>query len=634
MENQIKDEQSVYVQADDFYGKKSVAVPKPPKDIGVDYNGELYKNLIDGLSSTLDITLLNSFTNLSQSRDTIYSLLDSMSEDATIAAALETYAEDITEETDDGRIVYCQSDDSDIYKYVTFLLDSLNIDKHIYSWAYALVKYGDVYIRLYRKSDIEKDEKDFIIPEDKRRPLQEDVKAEDTDTINEDVNIVAYSPADKYSHYVEMWPNPAEIFELTKFGKSYAYIEAPVATPIKTDNLINSYYRYSFKQNDVNLYDATSFVHASLMDNSTRTPEEVELFKDDESMTNGSGVKYIVRRGQSILYNSFKIWREMMLLENAMLLNRITKSSIARIIGVEIGDMPKEEVPNKLMSVKQLFEQKAALNAGNSMAEYTNPGPMENNVYVPTHGGIGSISIQQVGGDVDVKGLGDIDYFKTKLYSALRIPKQFLGDTDDATGFNGGTALSIVSSRYAKAVKRIQSALTQAITDMVNLMLLDKHLDSYVNKFSIKMTSPTTQEELDKRDAMQTRISMISDVMALVADIEDMSAKFRILKSLITEVVPDEELGTVLDEQIAKLLEQEQMGVDTTDDETDTNFGDIGGGDGGDNFDFDFGGDTSGGNDLDTAETTETENEGGDETVLPTPADLGAGDFTDANMEI
>lgn len=632
MENEIKVNQSAFVTDSGFYGKKTQSVPKPPVDIGVDYQGELYKNLMNGLSSTLDVTLLNSFTNLSQSRDTVYSLLDAMSEDATIAAALETYAEDITEETDDGRIVYCQSDDSNVYKYVTFLLDSLNIDKHIYSWAYALVKYGDVYIRLYRKSDVD-DDNDFIIPEDKRKSLHEDVNDKDDDILNENVNLVAYSPADKYSHYVEMWPNPAEIFELTKFGKSYAYIQTSVATPIKTDNLINSYYRYSFKKNDVNLYDATSFVHACIMDNSTRTPEEVELFKDDESMTNGTGVKYMVRRGQSILYNSFKIWREMMLLENALLLNRITKSSIARIIGIEVGDMPKEEVPNKLMSVKQLFEQKAALNAGNSMAEYTNPGPVENNVYIPTHGGIGNITVQQVGGDVDVKGLGDIDYFKTKLYSALRIPKQFLGDTDDATGFNGGTSLSIVSSRYAKAIKRIQSALAQAITDMINLMLLDKHLDSYVNKFAIKMVAPTTQEELDRRNAVQTRVSTIGDIMNLVADIEDLSARFRILKSLLTEVVPDEELGTVLDEQIAALQKLENNGVDTTDGESNTDFGAFGEPNDND-FNFNFGGGASNDDFADTGETAQVSSDAKSDNSLPTPSDLGAGDFTDANIEI
>jgi hypothetical protein len=52
----------------------------------------------------------------------------------------------------------------------------------------------------------------------------------------------------------------------------------------------------------------------------------------------------------------FKTWRELSLLENSLLLNRITKSSIVRIISVEVGDMPKEQVGPHLMGIKGLIE--------------------------------------------------------------------------------------------------------------------------------------------------------------------------------------------------------------------------------------------------------------------------------------
>ena len=286
--------------------------------------------------------------------------------------------------------------------------------------------------------------------------------------------------------------------------------------------------------------------------------------------------------------------------------------------------MPKEMVAKKMMDIKQLFEQKTALNAQNSMSEYTNPGPMENNVYVPTHGGIGNISVQQVGGDVDVKGLADVDYFSNKLYGSLRIPKQYLGDTDDSTGFNGGTSLSIISSRYAKAIKRIQSAIIQMITDMINLMLIDRGLQSYINKFELHMVPPTTQEEIDKRENTSQKISVIGDIMNLISDIEDQSAKFRILKSLISNVVSDEELILVLEEEIEKLQEQEEQGEDTTDETSNVDFDSIGDEGGDFNFDMDFGGGGEGGSEEIETSTEET---------LPSPSDLGAGDFTDAELE-
>ena len=70
------------------------------------------------------------------------------------------------------------------------------------------------------------------------------------------------------------------------------------------------------------------------------------------------------------------------MLENAILLNRITRSSVVRNIQVEVGDMPKSKVQATLRHVKELFEQKSSINAGSSMSEYTNPGPIENNIRI------------------------------------------------------------------------------------------------------------------------------------------------------------------------------------------------------------------------------------------------------------
>ena len=86
------------------------------------------------------------------------------------------------------------------------------------------------------------------------------------------------------------------------------------------------------RKSDIELFDATNFVHAALEDNTSRIPEEVEIFLDDDAFKSGKGLTYTVRRGQSLLYNVFKIWRELCLLENSLLLNRLTKSSITRII--------------------------------------------------------------------------------------------------------------------------------------------------------------------------------------------------------------------------------------------------------------------------------------------------------------
>lgn len=629
-------QETAFEKPTELYGKEIKPVPKPKLEIGIDRNNEFLSNILDeGTNSASDISKINSFTQVSQRRDQIYKLLDTMSEDPLIASALEIYAEDVTETNDKGAIMWCESDDPEIAKYVTFLLDTMNVDKNLYKWAYSLIKYGDLYLRLYRQSELEPDNPNVI-----------NVDKNERQNLNEDVVLNVFSTNDNYAHYVEMVPNPAEMFELTKFGKTYVYIEADLSIQsTKESGYMNSYYRYSFKRDDVHIYQPTEFVHASLDDNSSRVPEEVELFVSDEEALKQKKPYYTfqVKRGQSLLYNTFKVWREMTLLENSMLLNRLTKSSIVRIVNVEVGDMPKENVGPHLVGIKSLMEQKTAIDSGNSLNEYTNPGPVENNVYVPTHQGIGTLSVNELGGDTSVKGLEDVDYFRNKLSGSLKIPSQYLGFTDDATGFNGGTALSLVSSRYAKTIKRIQNQLIQAITDIVNLMLIDSQMDSYINKFTLRMQEPTTQEEIDRRDSKSTSVGIAQDVLGLVDGLQKESSKLKILKTLISPIVADSEITDIIQSEI-ELAEEQERGeldgagsdMDFDDEDMDLNFG--GGGHSGMH--------TGGGNDLN--DIIDLDDEGGGEDLgseselggedtgnsLPTPGDLGDMDFTDNNMEI
>lgn len=537
-------------------GAQTKAIPVKQKEIGIDTTKNLTTNILDAVEvSDLDINSLEGFSNVAQTREQVYALIDTMSQDDKISAILETYAEDTVEPNDAGQIVWCESSDGKVAKYVSYLLDSLNVDKNIYGWASKLIKYGDLYLKLYRESDYGDD---LLFGKDK----SEDGKS----TLNEDVNLHISGKDDHYVHYVEAMPNPGEMFELTKFGKTMGYIKAPVTMQQNYDRstTLNTLLKYRMKKSDVSVYDATEFVHACLEDNSSRTPEEVSIFLNDDDMKEGKeSSKYTVKRGQSLLANSFKIWRELTLLENSVLLNRLTKSAIVRILNVDVGDMPKEQVNNFIMRLKEKVEQKSALNVGNSMTEYTNPGPIENIIYVPTHGTQGNISAQAIGGDVDPKQLTDLDWFNNELYGSFRIPKAYFGWTDDGAGFNGGTSLSILSARYGKAVKRIQNTLCQAITDLINLFLLDKGLTSYINKFTIRMQSPITQEELDRRENMRNKVGVVNDIMSQIGQVvTDETIKTKITKVLLADSIADPEVISLLQEQIDLMEESAKEGED------------------------------------------------------------------------
>lgn len=547
---------SAFVQDDELYTKKIKSEVVPDRKRDIDLDKTLYSNIIGAAaSSQFDINSFNSLSQTATNRNELYNMIDSMCEDGTISAVVETYAEDATERNENGDIVWVESSRPEVAKYVEFLLDSLNVNKNIFKWTYSLCRYGDVYLRLYRESDYD----DELFNNKKNKEL------------NENLKIIDYKKSDRYATYIEMVANPAEMFELTRLGKTVGYVKAPIqGGTIKKDDLTQYMnFVYNFKQQDLELYPATEFVHAALEDDIGREEETVNIYlnnKDYESQLNAK--TYKVRRGNSLLSNIFKIWRELNLLQTSVLLNRLTKSSIVRMINIEVGDMPKENVTKVLMDVKRLIEQKSAINKNTGMAEYTNPGPIENNVYIPTHEGKGAVTTSQIGGDVDVKSLADLDYYQNLLYGALRVPKQFFAQTDDSTGFNGGSSLSIISSRYAKMIKRIQTTMIQAITDAINLLLIDKQLDSYVNEFKIHMLIPVTQEEIDRRDNLSNKVQLTSDIMNMLSDIEDTGSKLKILKVLLKNIVDDNEVIEIIQQEIDKLEQEnsEEFDLDSDND--------------------------------------------------------------------
>lgn len=536
---------SVFQNDEQAYYKHINTVHPKTKDSEVGISDVLYDNILEvGFNSPVDISSLTSLSHQATTRNELYNIYDTMCEDGRVGAVIQTYARDSVVRNSEGKSVWATSSNPDISYLVNYYIDSLNIEKNIYKWAFALCKYGDVYIRFYRESEYE----DALFINKKKENLTEDVK------------INAYKKSDRYAHYIEMAPNPAEIFELTKFGKTVGFIKTPVSGVItrSQDNFNLLDYAYKFKKEDIDIYPPTEYVHAALQNNVSRFEETVNIFTNNSDYENNSNAySYTVNRGQSLLANAYSIWRELQLLEASVLLNRVTKSSIVRLINVEVGDMPKENVAKVLMGIKQMIEQKAAINKGVGMTEYTNPGPIENNVYLPTHDGVGAISTTQIGGDVDVKGLADLDWYLDKLYTALGVPKQFFNETDDSAGFNGGQSLTIISSNFGKMIKYIQAILAQLVTDIINLILLDKNLDAYINNFEIHLQAPVTQEDLDRTEALNTKVQLTRDIMDMLQDVEDQGSKLKILKELMSDFVTNDNVIAELQNSIEKIEQQE-----------------------------------------------------------------------------
>ena len=507
-----------------------------------------YKQINDiGSGSLLDEEAIATFRRLSSNRQEKYASYENMLTDATIAAAMEMYADDATQyDPKKGKIVWVEAADPDIAKAANRLIDVLQINEKAWKHIYSLCTYGDLYLRIYREGDTA-DYEDIL----NVQPGVIRTKVQDTSR-----------PMEEYIEYVE---DPSTIYDLQIKDKTSGFVRMHTTTNTQNANsyIHNSIGVHQVSIDNVDFYDRRSFVHISLAESISRTPEYLAI-SDPE---NNSTTVYKVKSGKSILADAYEAAQTVKLLEDSMLLSRLTKSALIRLLQIEVGDMPKPEVENLLRRVKNMIEQKIALNKNNGEARsYNSPGPMENIIYFPTKEGKGAITLNNLGGDVNVKDIADIEYFNNKLLSALKTPKQFL-NYDSPEGLGNGTSLTKISSRYAHTIMRIQSAYKAGITTLLNLFFLDKGLE-YINKFTVKMVSPATIEDIERDEQMSNRINQVNDILNLISEVVDDQGKIDTLVHLLSEYLNLSEIAGIIKDH--NILESTGS--------NDIEFDDIGGG--------------------------------------------------------
>lgn len=565
---------------EDFLKIRIKGKPGKESDAGIATKGNTLVDVLEKASEAgkiVDISEFQQFRTLGTDRNEQYRMYDEMAYDSVVSAALELYSDDATQYNSKGQIVWVESEDPTIAQFANRLIDNLQINEHIWSYAYNLVKYGDVYLQLFKDDEIQKD------------PLIQRLDHTDVDTVTNRKGSVL-------EEYIELVPNPARLFDLSNRGKTVGFVEVQLADNSDGSAVFKNY-MYNMNDTNIKVYEPKKFVHIMLNPDTDRFPEKLSLTFDGnvtgedpdsaQAKLDQVVVNYNVKRGKSILHDQYKTYRELQLMEDALLLNRVTRSSIIRLLQIEIGDMPSNQAEQLLHRYKNLIEQKNYMDKdAGSFTSAANPGPIDNVLYIPTRDGKGAVSMSNLGGDVDVKAITDVDYFKNKYYAGYKIPRQFLGETDEGGGFSGGTSLTKLDARYARTIKRIQNAIISGLTTLINIFALNRELPEYVNNFTVKMVSPATTEDAERDETLNNRIDIVSRFMELIPEgmASDETLK-DILITFMSEYLSEPDVAGKLDED--DTLEKNKEDVDM-------DFGVSGGGPrGGNDIDIDLGGGTS-----------------------------------------
>ena len=275
-----------------------------------------------------------------------------------------------------------------------------------------------------------------------------------------------------------------------------------------------------------------------------------------EYLTNDAYIQY----GASFLEGARTYYKQRQLLDDLLILARLTRSSFYRLFSVDVGAASSQDTARMMRELKTAVSSKQSINVSTEVfSSRTSPILTGGNVYFPTRNGQGAVTVQEVGGEVNVSALADIDYFDDRYYGALKVPKQFLGQSDEMPGGIGDTTLTQLDIRYARTVKRCQRIIKSGLKDLIYWYCSIHNI--LPPSFTIEMPKILTAEDTRLSDIQKAKIETTNSILDLVKavdeDIIERSDKAKLIASLLNSVSNDEDILDALNLEQFNSVENE-----------------------------------------------------------------------------
>ena len=215
--------------------------------------------------------------------------------------------------------------------------------------------------------------------------------------------------------------------------------------------------------------------------------------------------------GKSQVEGARKIYKQLTLMEDAMLIHRIMRAPEKRIFKLDIGNIPPAEVDNYMQQV--INKMKKAPVVDENTGDYNLKYNMQNiteDFFLPVRGGDSGTNIESLPG-LTYEATEDIEYLKNKMLSALRIPKAFLGFEENV---GSKATLAAEDVRFARTIERIQRIAVSELTKIAIVHLYAQgYQDSDLINFNLGLTNPSTIYEQEKIELWDSKTRLASSMM-------------------------------------------------------------------------------------------------------------------------
>ena len=213
--------------------------------------------------------------------------------------------------------------------------------------------------------------------------------------------------------------------------------------------------------------------------------------------------------GTAMLEKARRIWKQLILAEDAMLVYRTSRAPERRVFKVFVGNMDDKDIESYVQRVASKFKRDAVADPRNGNVDMRyNQMAVDQDYFIPVRDPSQTNPIETLPGAQNLGEIADIEYIQKKLLAALRIPKAFLG-FEEVVG--EGKTLALMDIRFARTINRIQKSLIQELNKIALVHLYLLGLEDELNNFSLSLTNPSAQSDLLRIEQWKEKVTLYKD---------------------------------------------------------------------------------------------------------------------------
>lgn len=215
--------------------------------------------------------------------------------------------------------------------------------------------------------------------------------------------------------------------------------------------------------------------------------------------------------GSSVIEPARRIWRQLILIEDAMLVYRVVRAPERRVFYIDVANIPPENVPMYVEEQRKNLRTNQVVDraTGRLDLRYA-PLSIEDDYFIPVRGGESGTRIDTLAGGQNAAAVEDVAYIQKKLFAALKIPRAYLGYDEM---LSSKATLAQEDIRFSRTINVIQKVLISELNKLAIIHLYANGFDTEdLQNFTLRLSNPSTVAQQQKLELWRSKFEIAGSI--------------------------------------------------------------------------------------------------------------------------